>query len=384
MSNQNSPLAAPTASKYSRIVVKAGTALLNGGTDHLDLQVMSNLVNQVAQLHSSGYELLFVTSGAMAAGRHALTSHQKKHGIPHRQVQAAVGQSILMHTYQNLFAAHNLTIAQALLTRTDIADRQGYLNIRNSLLAILDMGVLPIINENDVVAIEEIAGEKFGDNDTLSALVSNLIDADLLVMLTDMDGLYTGDPDIDTEARLIPRVNQIDKAIMDLTSAEKIDSWGRGGMRSKLEAARMSASWGIPVVIANGKANNILLEIVSGKSMGTFFSPTANKMESRSRWILSGLSTKGELVVDQGAASVLKTKNTSLLPAGVHEVRGEFSRNDVVLIVDPEDRRIAYGITNYSSSEIVIIKGLRSDLIQEALGYEYGDEIIHRNNLATL
>lgn len=384
MSNENNHLAAPNASKYSRIVVKAGTALLNGGTDHLDLQVMSNLVNQIAQLHSGGYELLFVTSGAMAAGRHALTSNQEKRGVPHRQVQAAVGQSILMHTYQDLFADHSLTIAQALLTRTDIADRQGYLNIRNSLLAILDMGVLPIINENDVVAIEEIVGEKFGDNDTLSALVANLIDADLLVMLTDMDGLYTGDPDIDTEAQLIPQVNQIDKAIMDLANAEKIDSWGRGGMRSKLEAARMSASWGIPVVIANGTAKNVLLEIVSGNPVGTFFSPTANKMESRSRWILSGLSTKGELVVDQGAASALITKNKSLLPAGVRGVRGEFNRNDVVLIVDPNGQKVAYGITNYSSSEIIIIKGLRSDLIQETLGYEYGNEIIHRNNLAIL
>ena len=370
--------------EYSRIVVKAGTSLLTGGTDRLDLDVIAALVDQVAQLHQKGHEVLLVTSGAIAAGRYALGSHQEHRGIPYRQVQAAVGQSRLMHTYQELFARHDLIVAQALLTRTDISDRQGYLHIRDSLLTLLDMGVLPIINENDVVGVEEISEEAFGDNDTLSALVSNLVDADLLAILTDTDGLYTADPDVDTEARLIPRVEKIDQAIMELAASEKIDAWSRGGMTSKLEAARLATSWGITVVIARGTAPDVLLNVVSGQSRGTLFAPTASKMESRRRWLLSGLSTKGELRVDQGAASALRSQHKSLLPAGVQEVRGDFARHDVVLVVDSEGQRIACGITNYSSKEVAAIKGLRSDRIQQALGYQYGDEVVHRNNLAVL
>ena len=373
-----------SGSEYPRIVVKAGTTLLTGGTDRLDLDVMSALVDQVVLLHGKGHEVLLVTSGAIAAGRHALGSHQEHRGIPHRQVQAAVGQSRLMHTYQELFAHHDLIVAQALLTRTDIDDRQGYLHIRDSLLALLDMGVLPIINENDVVGVEEISEEAFGDNDTLSALVSNLVDADLLAILTDTDGLYTADPDVDTEARLIPRVEKIDQAIMDLAASEKIGAWSRGGMTSKLEAARLATGWGITVVIARGTTPDVLLDVVSGQSQGTLFSPTASKMESRRRWLLSGLSTKGELRVDHGAASALRSQHKSLLPAGVQEVHGDFSRHDVVLVVDSEGQRVACGITNYSSKEVAAIKGLRSNRIQQALGYQYGDEVVHRNNLAVL
>ena len=385
MTNENRHRADHSSSlEYPRIVVKAGTGLLTGGTDRLDLDVMAALVDQVARLHGEGHEVLLVTSGAIAAGRHALGSHQEHRGIPHRQVQAAVGQSRLMHTYQELFARHDLIVAQALLTRTDIADRQGYLHIRDSLLALLDMRVLPIINENDVVGVEEISEEAFGDNDTLSALVSNLVDADLLAILTDTDGLYTADPDVDTEARLIPRVEKIDQAIMDLAASEKIDAWSRGGMTSKLEAARLATGWGITVVIAKGTAPDVLLDVVSGQPRGTLFAPTASKMESRRRWLLSGLSTKGELRVDQGAASALRSQHRSLLPAGVQEVRGDFARHDVVLVVDSEGQRIACGITNYSSKEVAAIKGLRSDRIQQALGYQYGDEVVHRNNLAVL
>lgn len=378
------PSAHSSETDYPRVVIKAGTRLLTGGKNCLDLEVMKALVDQVAWLHRKGHEVLLVTSGAIAAGRHALGPRKEKRGVNYRQVQAAVGQSLLMHTYQDLFSPHNMTVAQALLTRADIAGRQGYLHIRNSLLNLLDIGALPIINENDVVAVEEISEEAFGDNDTLSALVSNLVDADLLVMLTDTDGLYTADPNFDKNARLIKAVDQIDQSIMQLASSEKIDALSRGGMTSKLEAARLATSWGITVIIAKGTTPNVLLNVVSGHPQGTLFSPTTSKMESRRRWLLSGLSNKGELLVDQGAASALLSRHKSLLPAGVREIRGEFARHDVVLVLDSAGQRIACGITNYSSKEVAAIKGLRSNLIQKALGYECGDEVVHRNNLAVL
>ena len=250
--------------------------------------------------------------------------------------------------------------------------------------ALLDMGVVPIINENDVVAVEEIGDDVFGDNDTLYALVSNMVDADLLVMLTDTDGLYTADPHVDTQARLIPRVERIDQAIMDLAASEKGSAWSRGGMATKLEAARLATSWGVTVVIASGTVPDVLLDIASGKAHGTLFIPRTSKMESRRRWLLSGLSTRGEILVDKGATSALRSHHRSLLPAGVQGVRGYFNRHDVVLIVDGEGQRIACGVTNYSSGEVAAIKGLHSDRIEETLGHDYGDEVVHRNNLVVL
>ena len=369
---------------HRRIVVKAGTNLLTGGTKRLDMKVMATLVDQVAHLRSNGQEVLLVTSGAIAAGRDALGQPPQRRGVPFRQVLAAVGQGRLMHTYQEMFARYDLTVAQALLTRSDISDRQGYLHVRDSLLTLLDMGVVPIINENDVVEVEEIGDEVFGDNDTLSALVSNLADADLLVMLTNTEGLYTADPAVAPQARLIPRVERIDETIIKLAADEKLHAASRGGMTIKLAAARLATSWGVTVVIANGTTPDALLNVASGKAIGTLFVPSGSRLESRRRWLLSGLSTRGELRVDNGAATALRSQHRSLLPAGVQEVRGDFVRHDVVLIVDGEGQRIACGVTNYSSKEVAAIKGLHSDRIQEALGHEYGDEIVHRNNLAVL
>ena len=345
---------------------------------------MAALVNQVAQLHRLGHEVLLVTSGAIAAGRHALGLPQDRRGIPFRQVLAAVGQSRLMHTYEELFATHKIVVAQAMLARSDITDRQGYLHVRDSLLALLEMGVVPIVNENDVVAVEEIGDDEFGDNDTLSALVSNLVDADLLVLLSDIEGLYTADPIKDPEAKFIPKVDEIDQEIIDLTATEKIHPWSRGGMSTKLAAARLATSWGVTVVIAKGAISDVLTDLVAGKIIGTFFSPSGSKIESRRRWLLSGLSTKGEILVDQGAVSALRSQHRSLLPAGVQEVHGEFSRHDVVLIIDYQGNRIACGVTNYSSNEVSTIKGLHSDRIQQALGHQNGDAVVHRNNLAVL
>ena len=383
MSTESSKAPDPDSRLYHRVVVKAGTAVLTGGNSSLDISVMARLADQIAQLRRMGMEVLLVTSGAIAAGRDALGQPRERRDVPFRQVMAAVGQGRLMHTYQELFSTHDIIVAQALLTRADIDDRQGYLNVRDSLLGLLEAGVVPIINENDVVAVEEIGADVFGDNDTLSALVSNLVDADLLVILTDTPGLYTADPSLHPEARLIPRVDRVDQAIKDLANEER-HPWSRGGMATKLEAARLATSWGVAVVIAGGDEKDILPDIVAGKERGTFFTPGASKMESRRRWLLSGLSTRGEIIVDDGASSALRSNNRSLLPAGVKEVRGEFSRHDAILIVDAQGVKIACGVTNYSSAEVTAIKGLRSDRIQDTLGHRYGDEIVHRNNLALL
>ncbi len=368
---------------YDRMVVKAGTRLLTGGTGHLDLERMATLVGQLARLHQKGVQVLLVSSGAVAAGRHVLGTRKDHKGTAFRQVLAAVGQSRLVQAYEQLFAWHGITVAQALLTRKDLTDRLGYLNIRNTLLALLDLGVITIINENDVVAVEELEGEVFGDNDNLSAMVANLVDADLLVMLGEVEGLYTADPRLDPNARLIERVEKIDAPIEALAGGS-LDSQARGGMATKIEAARLATASGVATVIASGHQSDVLIRLAFGEGLGTFFPPTASKMESRKRWMLSGLSTRGELVVDAGAVQALRNSHRSLLPAGVKEVKGSFNRGDIIAITDSQGAQLACGIANYSSQDIVTIKGHRSERIQELLGYHYGDEVVHRNNMVVL
>ena len=368
--------------RYRRLVVKAGTGVLTRDSDRLDLEVMSGLVGQIAELHASGAEAILVTSGAVAAGRQALGISSGHRDIPFRQVLAAVGQSHLMHVYEQLFSSHGISVAQALLTWKDLSDRQGYLNVRNTLLALLELGVVPVLNENDVVAVDEM-GEVFGDNDRLSALVANLVDADLLAILTDTDGLYTADPRINPGAQLIRRVEKVDPTVEALAGKHH-NRQARGGMATKLEAARLATSSGVATVICNGWEKDILLQLAQGEEPGTLFLPTASRMESRKRWMLSGLPTKGEIMVDQGATLALRDQNRSLLPAGVNEVDGEFQRGDIVYIVRPDGEKVACGIANYSSEDIARIKGTRSDRIQSILGYHYGQEVVHRNNMVLL
>ena len=372
-----------SALSYHRIVVKLGTNLLTGGTGHLDDDIMSKLVDQVAQLHRQGLELLIVSSGAIAAGRHKLGLTKELRGIPCRQVLASMGQSRLMQAYEQLFGKHGITVAQALLTKTDLADRAGYLNARNTLLALLELGVLCIVNENDVVAVDEIQEAKFGDNDNLSAMVANLMDADLLIMLTDTAGLYTADPQRHPDARLIPQVETIDAEIERL-AADTPGRMGTGGMATKIEAAKLATTSGITVFIADGRQPDIILRLAAGEAIGTRFLPTSSKLESRKRWMLSGLSTKGKLVVDAGAALALKKQHRSLLAAGIRQVDGEFQRGDIVNIHDTGSSHLGCGITNYSSSDINAIKGAHSGQIASLLGYDYGAEIVHRNNLVIL
>jgi len=365
---------------YHRIVVKLGTNLLTGGADHLDEDIMSRLVAQVAQLHQQGLEMLIVSSGAIASGRHKLGLTKKLKGIPFKQVLASVGQSRLMYVYEQLFGQHNITVAQALLTRADLSDRAGYLNTRNTLLALLELGVICIVNENDVVAVDEIREAQFGDNDNLSAMVANLVDADLLLMLGDIAGLYTADPHYYPDAQLIPQVNRIDSKIEHLAAGTS-SSRGIGGMITKIEAAKLATASGITVVIADGREPDVTLRLAAGEAVGTRFWPLTDKLESRKRWMVSWLSTKSRLTVDSGAARALRKQRRSLLATGIEEVEGEFQRGEVLTIYDDKGAILGCGITNYSASDIRSIKGAHSKEIATRLSYDYGSEVVHRNNL---
>ncbi len=365
---------------YHRIVAKFGTSLLTGGSDHLNQDIMSSLVTQVAQLHEQGLELLVVSSGAIAAGRYKLGLTKKIRGIPYRQVLASAGQSRLMNIYEQLFGQHDITVAQALLTRGDLADRAGYLNTRNTLLALMELRVVCIVNENDVVAVDEIEEARFGDNDNLSAMVANLIDADLLLMLTDTAGLHTADPHRNPDARLIPQVDRIDSEIERL-AVDTAGELGTGGMATKIEAAKLATASGVTVIIADGREPDIIPRLAAGEAIGTRFPPATSKLESRKRWMLSGLSTRGNLVVDTGAALALRKQKRSLLAAGIEQIEGNFQRGDIVDIHDPDGVQIGCGITNYSSDDIDVLKGAHSRQIAALLGHDYGSEVVHRNNL---
>ena len=368
---------------YRRIVVKLGTHLLTSGGKHLDHEVMADLARQIAQIHEWGAETVIVSSGAIAAGRDKLGIDGAIKGIPYKQVLASVGQSRLMNVYEQLFGQHSITVAQALLTKGDISDRAGYLNARNTLLALMELRVIGIINENDVVSTDEIKEARFGDNDNLSAMVANLVDAQMLIILTDIGGLYTADPHVDPTARLVPVVAKIDAGIKRM-GTDTASNVGTGGMVTKIEAAKVATASGVRVVIANGREKDIITRLVAGEAVGTHFLPTTDHRESRQRWMVSGLCTRGRLIIDGGAAIALKKQNRSLLAAGIKEVEGKFGRGDIVAIDDTEGNQIGCGITNYSASDIGTIKGAQSDKIAGLLSFDYGPEVVHRNNLALM
>lgn len=375
--------------RFKRVVVKAGTTLLTSGSDKLDLLRLKSLVEQLADLYRLGVEVLLVTSGAVAAGRQVLRRSKGSDTMdrisattgegPFRQVLASIGQSRLMQLYAQEFNKQDIPVAQALLTRNDIADRLGYLNIRSTLLSLISLGIIPILNENDVVALEELQGEIFGDNDTLSSLVSNIVDADLLVMLGDIGGLYTSNPDLNPDARLIPLVKRTET--VESYAWGSNNEMGRGGMVAKLAAAQLATASGATAIIADGRLENVLPRIISGEQVGTTFLPTSSNLESRQRWMLSAVNQKEALAVDQGAVKALRSEHCSLLPAGVRAVFGQFVRGQVVAIHDENKETIAAGIVNYDSQEVKQIMGSHSDGINEILGHNFGEEIVHRNNM---
>ena len=363
--------------------MKLGSNLLAGPDRGLDLDCMASLVRQIAEIRRDGLEVVLVSSGAMASGREILGRVPEHRGVPLKQVLASVGQGRLMQAYDRLFGEHGITVAQALVSRGDLSDRLGYLNVRNTLNTLLELGVQPIVNENDVVAVEEIRGARFGDNDNLSAMVANLVDGDLLMILSDVAGLYTSDPMLDPQAELIPRVETIDDSITSLAAGTK-SSKAVGGMVTKLQAASLATASGVDVVIAKGRLENVIPRLAGGEGLGTFFPSQTTKMESRKRWMLSGLNSRGSVRVDGGAASAVVKGGKSLLPAGVVEVSGSFERGDVLIVEDGDGNRIACGLSNYDAEDARAIAGERSGRIFEILGYEYGAELVHRDNLVLL
>ncbi|MFZ6030454.1 MAG: glutamate 5-kinase [Chloroflexota bacterium] len=366
---------------YSRIVVKLGTSSLTAGTPRLSPPQLVEIARQVSRLRAQNREVVIVSSGAMAAGRARLGFPKLPKDLPAKQMLAAIGQPLLMALYEQIFGLYNLPIAQVLLTRADLADRRRYLNSRNTFKALLCQGVVPVVNENDTVATEEI---RVGDNDNLSALVANLIDADLLVLLTDQAGLYTSDPRRDAGAQLVGEVSgpEIPEALWQAAGGTN-NGLGTGGMATKLQAADLARRSGTTVVIAAGQESDILLRLVRGESIGTRFCALEAVTESRKRYILSGGRAPGILRVDEGAGRALK-HGGSLLPVGIRAVEGDFEPGDTVRIYDPTGREVARGITNYTAGDLVRILGRKSDEIESILGYYAGDEVIHRNDLVLL
>lgn len=362
---------------YNHIVVKVGTSSLAYDSGKLNLACIENLVRQMADLHNQGRKVILVTSGAIGAGAGKIGLKSRPRTIPEKQACAAVGQGMLLHMYEKIFSEYGITVGQVLLTREDFADRRRFLNARNTLRALLRFGVLPIINENDTVAVDEI---KLGDNDNLSALVAGLIDFELLVMLTDTDGLYTANPRLDPEARLLSSVDEITPDIEQLAGAAG-SRLGTGGMVSKLHAVRVATHSGITAVIARATEDNVLRRVLSGEEIGTVFWPVTTKMENRKQWIAYSTTVRGRIVVDEGAARALLENGKSLLPSGVVGVDGVFEMGSTVSIVNPEGHELARGLTNFSSEEVERIKGCKTGQITKILGCKRNEEIVHRNNM---
>jgi glutamate 5-kinase len=366
-----------------RIVIKLGTSVLTAGTDRLNRPYMVGLARQAALLREQGHQLLLVSSGAVAAGRERLGAapqQRARASVPLRQMYAAVGQSRLMHLYEQLFELYGLQVAQALLTRDDLRDRRRYLNARNTLALCLERGIIPIVNENDAVVTAEI---RVGDNDNLSALVAGLIDADLLLILTDIPGLFSADPRSDPTATLIPEVPVIDARIWAIAGGAGT-ARGTGGMQTKIQAAELATRSGTAVVIASGAEPDVALRVAVGERIGTRFPSSASHPDSRRRWILAETARNSRLVVDDGAVNALVRQGKSLLPAGIASVEGEFDRGQTVRIFAPDGREIARGLAQYRAADLRAIKGLRSAQIADALGYDYGPEVVHRDDMVVL
>jgi glutamate 5-kinase len=342
---------------------------------------MVDLARQMARLHADGCDVILVTSGAIAVGRAKLAFPHLPKDIPAKQMLAAVGQPRLMAIYEQLFDLYGLTVAQVLLTRADLSDRRRYLNSRNTLDALLTQRVIPIFNENDTVATEEI---RVGDNDNLSALAANLAEADLLALLTDQSGLFTADPRLAPDAELVREVTdaEIPEALWRAAGGTA-SGLGTGGMVTKLQAADLARRSGATVVIASGGDPDILLRLAAGEPVGTRFHPAASHLEARKRFILAGRRAPGLLQVDDGAAQALR-RGGSLLPVGVVSVAGRFQRGDTVRVAAGDGRELARGLVNYASDDLTRICGLQSDRIESVLGFFYGDEVVHRSNMVLL
>jgi glutamate 5-kinase len=363
--------------RIKRVVVKVGTTTLTYHNGKINLNRLEQLVRQLVDLQNQGKEVVIVTSGAVGVGKGRLGLGGKPASIVERQALAAIGQGLLMQVYEKLFSEYGITVAQVLLTRSDVGDRKRYLNARNTILTLLNYRVIPVINENDTVATEEL---KIGENDTLSALVTGLIDAELLILLSDIDGLYTSDPNQDPTARLIPCVTELTAEIKEMAGGPASRS-GTGGMITKIGAAQMALASGAAMVIMNGSDPVKIGTLFAGAPVGTVFVSNHPAVNHRKRWIAFGPQANGILSVDHGAELALLQQGKSLLPSGVVKVDGAFDEGDLITIINQDQVELARGLTNYSSEQLVRIQGKQSGEIEAVLGYHATDEVVHRDNM---
>jgi glutamate 5-kinase len=360
-----------------RLVVKIGSALLTNNGAGLDRDAIDGWVEQIAQLLAQGKEIVLVSSGSIAEGIVRLGWKTRPESIHELQAAAAVGQMGLIQTYESSFKRFDRLTAQILLDHDDLANRQRYLNARSALQTLIQLNVVPIVNENDTVVTDEI---RFGDNDSLAALVANLIDADLLVILTDKDGLYSANPDLDPQAQLISEAMADDSAL-DALAGGSNSALGRGGMITKLQAARLAARSGCNTIIVGGRNSGILTAVSEGAEVGTLLTASQQPLAARKQWLAGQLQVKGQLVLDAGAIKVLQQQGRSLLAVGVTQVKGQFTRGELVSCMDANGQEIARGLVNYNSDEATRIQGQSTERIAEILGYREDDELIHRDNM---
>ncbi len=362
---------------FKRIVIKVGTSTLTDESGLIDRVYIESLAGQIAGAKARGSDVLLVTSGAIRAGMESLGLTARPRTIPEKQAAAAVGQGLLMQTYADTFRRHGLTTGQILLTREDFRERGRYLNARNTVLALFRHGVVPVVNENDTVAVDEI---KVGDNDTLAALVASNIEADLLVLLSDVQGLFTAHPGEDQSAELISLVPKIDDGVRAMAGGTQGLN-GTGGMRTKIEAAEIATRCGVTMVIADGRRPDVIADILAGAEVGTTFLPSQKCLSGRQRWMVFGAAPKGSVSVNDGARKMIVEKGKSLLAAGIIDVTGKFGAGDLVRLTDKDGNHIARGFVNYSADELKRISGRQSSEIEEILGYKGYDEAIHRDNM---
>lgn len=364
-----------------RVVVKVGTSTITYSNGKRNFSQIDRLARELSDLQNQGKEMILVTSGAVAVGVDRLGLPKKPDTIPGKQAAAAVGQGVLMHTYEKFFADYGQVVAQVLLTKTESIDRHRYTNSRNTFMELLKQRVIPIVNENDVVALDEL---KIGDNDNMSALVAGIVDADLVIILSDIDGLYTANPQTNPDAELVPLVNEITPEI-EASAGGVGSNRGTGGMATKIQAAKAATSSGINMVIASGTEKNAIPRILAGESIGTMFVSRENRLQFRKRWLAFGARIQGSVVVDNGCAEAIhKAGGCSVLPAGITAVDGVFEPGSTISVKNAAGHELARGLSHYSSEELELIKGCKSSEIEDILGHKNYDEVIHRDDLVIL
>ena len=360
-----------------RIVVKIGSSLLTANGQGLDIDAISHWAKQIADLHNAGHEIIRVSSGAVAEGMVRMKLATRPTDLPSLQACAAIGQMGLIHTWSSVLDQHGIQTAQVLLTHDDLADRRRYLNSCDALQNLIDWRVIPVINENDTVSTDEI---RFGDNDTLAAMVAGQVHADLLIILTDQQGMFDSDPRSNPNAKLFHTVRALDESLFDMAGGS--GKFGRGGMLTKVRAARLAAKSGCPTLIASGESENVLARLMAGEMLGTLFTTDNDRVTAHQQWLAAHLQTAGRLVIDDGAVKAIKENHRSLLPVGVKAIEGHFARGDVVECIDQRGSRVAVGRVNFSSTSAERIKGLSSEKVYQVLGEARSLEMIHRNHMA--